>query len=673
MAGMHQDLIDRRDLERAVLRIRLAGLALGATLLLLSPRSDQTAAAAALLGYAAAIVIQRFARARLSALPILSLLAIGVDVLYAAGLSLLLPLTVGTWALYAFAIGTGALGFGVAGAAAATAASIVAYDVVIGLRAEDLRPSDLWPVQLLLAIGLLVVELVWAVTRRDATGRRLRTYSLVQRDLIAARSEDALLDRLTDHAVRTFGARSAWIELGAGANAAVRHPRGAGLPEVRTPSSRSRSWPVDAATETHLRCTFDDDAGADAAEPAIRDIATDAAPLLVAVRERSRLSHTNISLDRVLEGVAALEQDRLTTAVIAEVLTVTNAIAGPAAVVRPGDGAIVAGDLSPHYALALVRDTTPPALVRSLANVPTGAVVAAGPGLALVTIGTRRELVPDDLRALAVLGEIAAAASARIVERDGLVERGQVLERQVAELGEEVRSRDDAIASVVHELRTPLTSVNAYAQLTSRNLQTVQQQVKQLDRLITDLLSPGGDRLVLKLDEVDLLQEAKQAAHRVTLVSSRRVNVIVAGDGPFTVRADRSRVEQVIENLLSNAVKFSPQSDDVDIHVDRGADEVVLAVIDRGVGISADEFDRIFERYYRGADQRGSVGGKGIGLAVAREIVTAHSGRIWAASDGPGKGTTVFVALPVIQPATAEHALESADGPGSRREAPHQA
>ncbi|HEY8830372.1 MAG TPA: ATP-binding protein, partial [Candidatus Limnocylindria bacterium] len=151
---------------------------------------------------------------------------------------------------------------------------------------------------------------------------------------------------------------------------------------------------------------------------------------------------------------------------------------------------------------------------------------------------------------------------------------------------------------------------------------------------------------------------------------------IVAGDGPFTIRADRSRVEQVIENLLSNAVKFSARSEDVDIHVDRGADEVVIAVIDRGVGISADELDRIFERYYRGAEQRGSVSGDGIGLAVAREIVTAHGGRVWAASDGPGKGTTVFVALPIVQPARVDHALESIDGPGSpgsRREAPHHA
>src|SRR5204862_2736445 len=226
---------------------------------------------------------------------------------------------------------------------------------------------------------------------------------------------DGLFDRLTDHAVRSFGARSAWIEIGTGATVSMRHPRGPGLPDEGAPSSLSRVWLLDEPTETRLRCTFDGAAAADAAEPAIRDIATDAAPLLVAVRERSRLAHAKASLDHVLGGVAALERDRVTTAVLAEVLSVTSAIAGPAAIVRLADGAMVAGDLSPHYALALLRDTTPPALVRGRANAPTGAVVSAGPGLALVTVGTMQELTEDDLRALAILGEVAAAASGRIL------------------------------------------------------------------------------------------------------------------------------------------------------------------------------------------------------------------------------------------------------------------
>jgi signal transduction histidine kinase len=328
----------------------------------------------------------------------------------------------------------------------------------------------------------------------------------------------------------------------------------------------------------------------------------------------------------------------------------------------------VAGDLSVEDALALVRDTRPPALVRD------GAVVFAGPGLALVATGTDRQLTDDDLHALAVLGEIAAAASERIAERDAFVDRAGALERQVGELGEQLRERDDAVASAVHELRTPLTSVHAYAQLTSRNLESVQQQVKQLDRLIADLLrAPGGSRVALDLQDVDLLHEAKQAGRRVALVSGRRVNVSGVGPGPFTVRADRSRVEQVVANLLGNGVKFSPGDEELDVEVERGGHEVVLAVTDHGSGIPGDELVRIFDRHYRGVTQRDSVGGEGIGLAIARDIVVAHGGRIWATSAGPGTGSTFFVALPVTQPTIVPQPLESTDGRGSGEQAARHA
>ena len=667
---MDQDRVDRLDLERALLRIRLAGVALGATLVLLSPRSDQIATAAVLLGYVIAVVIQRFAPGRRTAF---AGLAVAVDVLYAAGLSSLLPLSAGTWALYAFAIGTSAIEFGAIGAAAATAAAIVAYDLGIALRSEELRPSDLWPVQLLLAIGLLVAELVWAVARGDAARRRLGTFALAQRDLIAARDEDDLLDRLADHAVRSFGARSAWIEVETGAGPFVRHARGAALSGEALPSTLSRAWLLDDAMATRLRCAFADAATADAAGAVIRDLATDAGPLLVALRERSRLAHARAALARTLEGVRKLERDRATNAVLAEVLSVTTAIAGPAALIRVADGSAIAGDLATADALGLLRDTTPPALVRDPATGRVGAVVSAGQGVALVVTAAGHDLGDDDLRALVVLGEIAAAASERITERDAFIAHGDALERRVAELAEQARARDDAVASAVHELRTPLTSVHAYAQLTSRNLQAVQQQVKQLDRLIADLLrTPGGARIGIELETVDLLHEAKQAGRRAALVSGREVRVDAAGDGPFTVAADRSRVEQVIQNLLNNAVKFSAADQQIDVELRRGEGEVVLAVTDRGSGIPADELQRIFERYYRGKNQRDAVSGEGIGLAVAREIVIAHGGRIWAASDGPGKGSTLFVALPIVQPETVAQPVESAGVRLARDEAPHQ-
>jgi signal transduction histidine kinase len=186
------------------------------------------------------------------------------------------------------------------------------------------------------------------------------------------------------------------------------------------------------------------------------------------------------------------------------------------------------------------------------------------------------------------------------------------------------------------------------------------------------LRAPGPAGLGLQLEEVDLLAEAKQTGRRVTLVSGRRVNVDPVGDGPFTLRADRSRVEQVIQNLLNNAVKFSPADSEIDVEVDRGEHEVILAVTDRGAGIPAEELDRIFERYYRGSNQRAVVPGEGIGLAIAREIVAAHGGRIWAASEGPGHGSTLFVALPISPPAEIQP-LESGGAAGARAEAAHQA
>lgn len=635
---MHLDQVVRRDVDQAVLRIRTAGIALGLTLLLLSPRSDQTGAAAAILGYVAIVVLTWAAPRRTVALGVL---LIGTDVLYAAGLSFLLPLTAGSWALYAFAIGTAALGFGAMGAVAATAASIVAYDAGLALRTQELRPADLWPVQLLLGIGLLIAELVWAVSRGDLTRRRFRTFALVQRDLMAARTEDELLDRMTDHAVRSFGATSAWIELGS----RVVHERGP--MDAREAGAKVPSWQLDDAPSTWLRCTFDGPVAVATGVAEIRDLAADAAPLLEATRDRARLAHATTTLGRVFAGVRALERDHVVNAVLAEVLDTVTTIAGPAALLRPADGSVVAGDLAPADALALARDTSPPALVRDRAGVQPGIVVAAGTGLVLVAADPECRLTADDVEALAALGQIAALATARITERDVLVDRAEALTREVSELGEQLRVRDDAVASAVHELRTPLTSVHAYAQLTSRNLQSVQEQVKRLDRLIGDLILPtGGQRPELLLEDVDLLQEARKAGRRTTLVAERDVNVSARGGGPFIVRGDRSRIQQIFENLLGNAVKFSARGAAIDVEIDRGIDEVVALVIDTGPGIPADELEHIFERHYRGALQRDAVPGKGIGLAISRDIVAAHGGRIWAASAGPGAGSTFFVALP---------------------------
>ena len=232
-----------------------------------------------------------------------------------------------------------------------------------------------------------------------------------------------------------------------------------------------------------------------------------------------------------------------------------------------------------------------------------------------------------------------------IDERDELQRTVAGLRSLNDHLRDELRARDDAVASAVHELRTPLTSVSAYGQLMSRNLRSVQQQVEQLERLITDLLAQPG-AMPFTLDDIDLGVEAHEAARRIRLLADADVDVVIGDTGPHLVRADRGRIGQVLDNLLRNAAKFSPAGRPIEVVVRQSDGSVVLAVTDHGAGIAADELTLIFERYYRGAGQTRSVPGQGIGLAVCREIVEAHHGKIWATSNGRGKGATFFVSLP---------------------------
>ncbi|HEX9269295.1 MAG TPA: ATP-binding protein, partial [Candidatus Limnocylindria bacterium] len=379
----------------------------------------------------------------------------------------------------------------------------------------------------------------------------------------------------------------------------------------------------------------------------------DAARLLGNVRVRELQARLLDTDDSMLQATVRIARDRAVEAIFAEVVTTATELAGAAAIVRPADGGVVAGDLAPERAVAIARGAIPPALVQAARTVgdpaATAAVVSIGEGLCLVAVGLRRDLDEDDVQRLAALSDAAAAAIAQVTERDRLGQRVDELDAAVAEQGRQLKERDDAVASAVHELRTPLTSVQAYGQIMSKNLQAVQRQVAQLDRLIDDLLhmQPGTSRL-RSLTDVDLLREARDAANRLRLVSQADVEVTDDGSGDFAVNGDPGRLAQVLDNLLGNAAKFSPPGEPINVDLRRADAEVVLSVTDAGAGIAAADLPRVFDRYFRGAEQRESVSGAGIGLAVSRDIVAAHGGRIWATSAGPGHGSTFSMALPAL-------------------------
>ncbi len=131
-------------------------------------------------------------------------------------------------------------------------------------------------------------------------------------------------------------------------------------------------------------------------------------------------------------------------------------------------------------------------------------------------------------------------------------------------------------------------------------------------------------------------------------VPSRRRGVILSSPAdPISVRADRERLAQVLDNFVSNAIRNSPAGGSVTLSARSQDHDIVIAVTDHGPGLTADQRERVFERFYRIDPSRSrALGGSGIGLAIARALAEAMGGRVWAESDGPGHGSTFLLALP---------------------------
>jgi signal transduction histidine kinase len=233
------------------------------------------------------------------------------------------------------------------------------------------------------------------------------------------------------------------------------------------------------------------------------------------------------------------------------------------------------------------------------------------------------------------------------------------LVREVTELRESERVKDEFVATVSHELRTPLTSIVGYAEmlLDSDGLPDDQRQFVEvidrnairLRRLVGDLLffaQVESGRLELESDRVDLRGACERALESVRPpAAAKEVRLELDAPDRVEVDGDRARLDQLLDNLLSNAVKFTPAGGRVCVRLARVEDDVVLEVADTGIGIPADELGRLFRRFFRASSATSrEIPGTGLGLAIAKTIAEAHGGTIAAASSE--SGTTFTVRLP---------------------------
>jgi len=238
--------------------------------------------------------------------------------------------------------------------------------------------------------------------------------------------------------------------------------------------------------------------------------------------------------------------------------------------------------------------------------------------------------------------------------------------RLVRELEEAISARDDFLSIASHELRTPLTPIRLSVQSLKRKgrtlaavlpkslstqLETMDRQVGRLDTLINELLDVSRitvGRMDLELSEFDVTTLVRDVVGRFQQeLDWGRHTVTLELGGPGTQvsgRWDRLRLDQVLSNLLSNAMKYGGDRKLIEISVEEGPATVSIRVRDHGLGISAEDQERIFERFERLISVR-HFGGFGLGLWIVRQVVEAHGGRVRVEST-LGEGSTFTVELP---------------------------
>jgi signal transduction histidine kinase len=229
------------------------------------------------------------------------------------------------------------------------------------------------------------------------------------------------------------------------------------------------------------------------------------------------------------------------------------------------------------------------------------------------------------------------------------------------------RTKDRYIATLSHELRNPLAALNNAVHLlgmpaaTQENvraelkptLSLMQRQIDQLTRMVNDLLDVSRvthGKVSLQVGSLDLRAVLAQAIETAQPALQAKALGLVKRfpDEPVQVKGDAARLLQVFSNLLDNACKFSGDGGEVEVRLSREGSEAVATVADRGIGIDAAFLPKMFEAFTQAdTSLERTTTGLGLGLALARQIVEAHGGRIAAASAGRGRGSRFTVRLPL--------------------------
>ncbi len=274
-----------------------------------------------------------------------------------------------------------------------------------------------------------------------------------------------------------------------------------------------------------------------------------------------------------------------------------------------------------------------------------------------------RKLQPSEHELLQTAGRTAAIAIQRAMLDERLLKE-EVTRRALEEIS---HLKTEFVSLVSHELRTPLTSIQGYVKmilaghsgelndLQNEFLGTVSRNTDRLIALVNDLLDISkiqSGRLDLVLEPLDLGELlARELESLKALADDKRVTILTDVEpGVPMVRGDTHRLGQIITNLVSNAIKYSPDATIVKLTAYQVDKNVLVKVVDAGMGIAPEERVKLFQMFYRGeSDAVRQIRGTGLGLAITKHLVEMHGGKIWVESE-KGHGSTFSFTIPIAAP-----------------------
>jgi PAS domain S-box-containing protein len=247
------------------------------------------------------------------------------------------------------------------------------------------------------------------------------------------------------------------------------------------------------------------------------------------------------------------------------------------------------------------------------------------------------------------------------LERERLLAAAQAAQKEAEHAN---RLKDEFLATASHELRTPLTAVVGWSRMlrtgkldaenSARALEAIERNATLQTKLIDDLLDVSriiAGKLTLDRRAIELAHVVSDAVNTIRpAAEAKNITIVTSFDaetGP--VLGDANRLQQVVWNLLSNAVKFTPKYGRIEVALQRVDSQTEISVRDSGEGISSEFLPYVFDRFRQGDGKTTRLhSGLGLGLAIVRQLVELHGGTVNAHSDGPGRGATFTLCLPVL-------------------------